>query len=101
MPRTKSQSNSTAKPTTEDAVAALRHATKRKNIPPAGLEAQGRIEDRPKVRFGYNPHLPPALRSAPKAGETDDLVVCCAARWPARWATRRSGGYWTRRRSDR
>jgi hypothetical protein len=50
MPRTKTR-DPTLKPTTDDAVATLRHATKRKNIPPAGLEAQGRIEDRPKLRY--------------------------------------------------
>src|SRR3712207_5976766 len=35
---------------------------KRKNNPPAGLAAQGRIAERPAVRYAYDPHLPPVLR---------------------------------------
>jgi adenine-specific DNA-methyltransferase len=31
---------------------------KRKNIPPAGLAAQGKIREKPKIRYAYNPHLP-------------------------------------------
>jgi hypothetical protein len=45
-----------------DPVGTVKHRAKRKNIPPAGLEAQGRVEDAPKVRLDYNPHLPPRLR---------------------------------------
>jgi len=59
--------------TTDGAVTAIKHAAKRKNIPPAGLEAQGRVEDAPRIRYDYNPHLPPALRSAPDAASTDQL----------------------------
>jgi adenine-specific DNA-methyltransferase len=36
--------------------------SKRKNNPPAGLAAQGRIQEQPKEQYLYNPHLPPALR---------------------------------------
>ena len=39
-----------------------RHDTKRKNNPPAGLAAQGRMREVPKVQYAYNPHLPPVLR---------------------------------------
>ena len=35
---------------------------RRKNNPPAGLAAQGRIAERPTERYAYNPHLPPVLR---------------------------------------
>lgn len=61
------------KATTDSAVAAIKHAAKRKNIPPAGLEAQGRIQEAPKVRYEYNPHLPPVLRSATDAAAADRL----------------------------
>lgn len=43
---------------------------KRKNNPPAGLAAQGRIAERPAERYAYNPHLPPVLRFDP-TGEAD------------------------------
>jgi adenine-specific DNA-methyltransferase len=42
----------------------------RKNNPPAGLAAQGRIAERPAERYAYNPHLPPVLRFDP-TGEAD------------------------------
>jgi adenine-specific DNA-methyltransferase len=45
-----------------DAVSTVKHRAKRKNIPPSGLEARGRVEEAPKVRLDYNPHLPPRLR---------------------------------------
>ena len=47
-----------------DAISSIKYPAKRKNIPPAGLEAQGRIQEAPKLRYEYNPHLPPVLRSA-------------------------------------
>jgi len=49
-----------------------RHATKRKNNPPAGLAASGEIKEAPKLHFAYNPHLPPKLRSDP-TGKADAL----------------------------
>ncbi|MEX1184614.1 MAG: DNA methyltransferase [Gemmatimonadota bacterium] len=54
------------KPTTKPAaqpVSDYRHddAT-RKNIPPAGLAAQGRVRAAPGLRYAYDPHLPPVLR---------------------------------------
>lgn len=39
-----------------------RHPAKTKNLPPAGLAAQGKIEQPRKVQYAYNPHLPPVLR---------------------------------------
>jgi adenine-specific DNA-methyltransferase len=44
----------------EQAVIDYRHEdAKRKNIPPAGLAAQGKIREKPKIQYAYNPHLPP------------------------------------------
>jgi len=60
-------------PGAEPAIQATRHRAKRKNIPPAGLEAQGRVEEAPKARFEYNPHLPPVLRFADDPAAADRL----------------------------
>lgn len=50
-----------------------RHDTAtRKNNPPAGIAAQGKIEETPKQEYAYNPHLPPNLRSDPN-GDADQL----------------------------
>lgn len=49
-----------------------RHDTKRKNIPPAGLAAQGKIREAPRIRYEYDPHLPPVLRFD-GSGESDRL----------------------------
>ena len=50
-----------------------RHNTAtRKNNPPAGIAAQGKIQETPKQEYAYNPHLPPNLRSDPN-GNTDKL----------------------------
>ena len=56
-----------------EAIASIKYPAKRKNIPSAGLEAHGRIEEASKIRYEYNPHLPPVLRSALEALETDQL----------------------------
>ncbi|MBI5441844.1 MAG: helix-turn-helix domain-containing protein [Deltaproteobacteria bacterium] len=45
-----------------------RHDAKRKNIPPAGLAAQGKVKEARKIEYAYNPHLPPVLRFDPTAG---------------------------------
>ena len=42
---------------------------RRKNIPPAGLAAQGKIRKKPKIRYAYNPHIPPILRFHPHNSE--------------------------------
>ena len=50
-----------------------RHDTAtRKNNPPAGIAAQGKIQETPKQEYAYNPHLPPNLRSDPN-GDADEL----------------------------
>lgn len=56
-----------------DAISSIKYPAKRKNIPPAGLEAQGRIQEAPPMRYEYNPHLPPQLRSAPNVTAADKL----------------------------
>lgn len=55
------------------AIASIKYPAKRKNIPLAGLESRGRIQERPKFRYYYNPHLPPALRSATYPAGVDRL----------------------------
>ena len=54
-------------------VASITYAAKRKNIPPAGLEAQGVVREAPRLRYEFNPHLPPELRSSPDAAAADRL----------------------------
>ena len=50
-----------------------RHDTAtRKNNPPAGIAAQGKLQETPKQKYAYNPHLPPNLRSDPN-GDADKL----------------------------
>ena len=50
-----------------------RHDTAtRKNNPPVGIAAQGKIQETPKQEYAYNPHLPPNLRSDPN-GDADKL----------------------------
>ncbi|BBL73010.1 DNA methyltransferase [Methylomagnum ishizawai] len=56
-----------------DSIRSLHHRAKRKNIPAAGLEAHGRIQEVPKIRHEYNPHLPPVLRSAKEPNAADKL----------------------------
>ena len=56
-----------------ESVGALTHRAKRKNLPPAGLESQGKVGKEAPHRHEFNPHLPPALRSAPDAGKADRL----------------------------
>jgi hypothetical protein len=65
--------NTTAQSPPGNPVASYKYPSKRKNIPPAGLAAQGTLQDAPKLRYEYNPHLPPTLRSAPDAAEADRL----------------------------
>lgn len=57
-----------------DAVAAITHdSARRKNIPPAGLEAQGTIPAAKRIRYEYNPHLPPVLRWSSDPATADRL----------------------------
>lgn len=69
MPRKKN----VAARASSDAVAALTHTAKRKNIPPAGIESEGRVSEAPRLRHDYNPHLPPALRFSNEPAEADQL----------------------------
>lgn len=73
MSRKKGAAGASAPANGGDAIASYKHPAKRKNLPPAGLEAQGVLKDTPKVRYEYNPHLPPALRSATDATAADKL----------------------------
>ena len=70
MPRKKTDS---AKANASDAISSIKYSAKRKNIPPAGLEAQGVLKETPRIRYEYNPHLPPVLRSSTDATNTDKL----------------------------
>ena len=54
-------------------VTSITYPARRKNIPPAGLEAHGRVREAPRVRYAYNPHLPPTLRASPEPTVTDRL----------------------------
>src|SRR5690349_13101911 len=72
MPRKKSTDSSGLK-NPSDAIASIKYPAKRKNIPPAGLEAQGVLQKAPRIRYEYNPHLPPTLRSAAVPAQTDKL----------------------------
>lgn len=49
---------------------------KRKNNPPAGLAAHGRVPRAEKLRYAYDPHLPPVLRFDPtgRADYLDELI---------------------------
>ena len=40
---------------TGGAIASLKYPARRKNIPPAGLGAQGKIQEAPKIRYEYDP----------------------------------------------
>ena len=56
-----------------EGVGALTHRAKRKNLPPAGIESHGKVREEAPHRYEFNPHLPPALRSAPDAKGKDTL----------------------------
>src|SRR5258707_14227812 len=56
-----------------DGITSIKYPAKRKNIPPAGLEAQGVLREAARIRYEYNPHLPTVLRSAMDATGTDRL----------------------------
>ena len=56
-----------------DAIQTVKHRARRKNIPPAGLDGQGRVEEAPRVRHHFNPHLSPLLRVADDPAAADRL----------------------------
>jgi len=45
-----------------DRVTGFRYDAQRKNNPPAGLAAQARVRETPRLAYSYDPHLPPELR---------------------------------------
>lgn len=58
---------------TDQAVSDYCHEdAKRVNIPRAGLAAQGKIRENPKIRYAYNPHRPQILRFD-RTGKADRL----------------------------
>ena len=61
-----------ASPAAEELVQVYQHDATRKNIPPAGLAAHGKVAREPQQRYSYDPHLPPVLRFD-DTGETDHL----------------------------
>jgi adenine-specific DNA-methyltransferase len=71
--RTKQRQIKIAKsPKSSASVLDYRYPNKRKNLPPAGIAAQGKVKEVAKMKFAYDPHLPPALRFDP-TGEADKL----------------------------
>ena len=58
-------------------VRSVKYPATRKNIPSAGLEAHGMVRDEASLRYEYNAHLPPVLRSAPD-GSADRVVKLLA-----------------------
>ena len=61
------------------AVTSTAYPAKRKNLPPAGIEAHGVVREAPAVRYAFNPHLPPVLRSSPEPAKADRLPALLAA----------------------
>ncbi len=60
-----------------ESVSDYRHEdAKRKNNPPAGLAVHGRVPGAPKLRYAYDPHLPPVLRfdSTGRSEYLDELI---------------------------
>ena len=45
----------------DGSVVDYRHDATRKNNPPAAMASQGRVQEAPKRRYHYDPHLPPTL----------------------------------------
>ena len=59
----------------DDAVQVYRYDDTARISRPAGLAAQGKIEERPSVRYSYDPHLPPVLRFD-QTGQEDRFPNC-------------------------
>ena len=66
--------------TTGGAVSSIKYSATRKNIPLAGLESHGMVREVAPLHYGYNPHLPPVLRSSPDAAAADRLPELLSAR---------------------
>ena len=69
----KEKAGSASKPRASDEITSIKYPAKRKNSPPAGLEAQGVLRKAQRIRYEYNPHLPTELRSAKDAAHADKL----------------------------
>ena len=72
MPRRK-KTPTAPESATSEAVTSLKYPATRKNIPLAGLEAQGFVKEEAAVYYRHDPHLPPVLRSSPDPAATDGL----------------------------
>ena len=62
----------TRQKTPDNSVADYRYDATRKNIPPAALASQGRIQRAPKQRYFFDPHLTPTVRFD-ETGQSDNL----------------------------
>jgi adenine-specific DNA-methyltransferase len=62
-------------PSAADSIQSVKHNARRKNIPPAGIEAQGQVQESPRLRYAYNPHLPPRLRFSDDPAQADRLPL--------------------------
>ena len=67
------------KPTRDDAAkyADYRHEATRKNNPSAAFASQGRVNELPRRRYFYDPHLPPILQFD-ESGKSDRLPALLA-----------------------
>ena len=72
MPRRK-KTPTAPESASSEAVTSLKYPATRKNIPLAGLEAQGFVKEEEAVYYRHDPHLPPVLRSSPDPAATDGL----------------------------
>ena len=79
MPRRRKPGAGRTRDSASGAVTSLTYPATRKNLPPAGIEAHGVVREAPAVRYAFNPHLPPALRSSPEPGKADRLPELLAA----------------------
>lgn len=61
--------------TAAEAVQSVKHNARRKNIPPAGIEAQGQVQEAARLHYAYNPHLPPRLRFSDDPAQADRLPL--------------------------
>ena len=72
MPRRK-KTPTAPESASSEAVTSIKYPATRKNIPPAGLEAQGFVKEEAAVYYRHDPHLPPVLRSSPDPAAADRL----------------------------
>ncbi len=78
MPRQPRKTQASVPPsatTAAEAVQSVKHNARRKNIPPAGIEAQGQVQEAARLHYAYNPHLPPRLRFSDDPAQADRLPL--------------------------